>query len=126
MFKLSLVLIAISVYCVNCELGLAGGKSDVDLSNKDTYNEYASLATFATQMYTNQLNSKLTGTSKVNFQQIKLERAQAQVVAGVKTYLTVVIHDINCIQNCPDKTCTFTVFEQSWTNTKELSDASCN
>lgn len=96
---------------------IAGGWQATDISNQDVI--------INTKFALEQINSKLTqlGITQT-YEYNRLISASSQVVAGMKYKVQFLVRKKNCNNQCV-QSCSAVVYEQSWTNTRELLDYSC-
>merc|ERR1712126_19207 len=89
--------------------GMPGGMSTADVNSE----KVQEMAQFALTTY----NAENGGPSRTID---KILQAQTQVVAGVNYFLKVRVSNTDGLYNCD-----FTVFDQPWTNTRQLTSSNC-
>merc|ERR1712126_118081 len=89
--------------------GMPGGLSPADVNSE----KIKEIAQFALTTY----DAENGGLPKTI---IEILQAQTQVVAGVNYFLKVQVSNSEGLYNCD-----FTVFDQPWTNTRQLTSSNC-
>ena len=123
---IKLIIFTILVVSVSCQLGLPGGRRDVNLTDisKEELANLNRLANFGINKIAEKRVKESNGKS-VKLSLVRLSKAQKQVVAGVNYFLTVKIKPENCQNECDVETCEMTIWEKPWENFTEMTEFNC-